>query len=452
MRLTIVLLIILAVTSIFGTVIPQQEAAISFAQKLNPSLANFLQSLQLFDMYHSIWFRLIIGLISVNLVICSLNRLPTTIRRFRFRPSPDRSRPFENISPDREILIEGDKDQIRNNVWEWFQEKYKHPTSKETGEGVFFYGDRGRFSYFGVYIVHLSFLLILIGASIGSILGFEAYVNIPEGETIAQVALRKSADHEHKDLGFQVRCDKFSIDYYEDGRTPKEYRSDLSFWDQNKKIFEAPLLVNHPIKFRGINFFQNSWGTIVGNQVKIRITRSDKESEPQVIDLEKGQPVELPDHKGKFFITSARSDFMRLGPAVGLVIKPDQGEIIRFWLFLNEKTIREKMPNIFERFETLNPAAYKPYIFSLVQVDSKYYTGLQVTRDPGVPFVWMGFILIMVGLFITFFTSHQQIWIRLKPENEKIKMSLAGRANKNPLGLERDLDRCIKEISSRINK
>ena len=163
-RLTIVLLIILAVTSIFGTVIPQQEAAISFAQKLNPSLANFLQSLQLFDMYHSIWFRLIIGLLAVNLVICSLNRIPTTIRRFRFRPSPDRSRPFENISPDREILVKGDKDQIRNNVWEWVQERYKHPTSKETGEGVFFYGDRGRFSYFGVYIVHLSFLLILIGA------------------------------------------------------------------------------------------------------------------------------------------------------------------------------------------------------------------------------------------------------------------------------------------------
>jgi len=448
-RLTIVLLITLAVTSILGTVIPQQEAAIAFAQQLNPGLANFLQSLQLFDMYHSIWFRLIIGLLTVNLVICSLNRLPTTLKRYRSRPSPERSRPFENISPDREILAEGDKDQIRNRVWEYARGRYRHMNSRETAEGVFLYGDRGRLSYFGVYIVHFSFLLILAGASIGSLFGFEAYVNIPEGETVDSVALRKSEKHEHKSLGFQVRCDKFNVDFYEDG-TPKEYRSELSFLDKGKKLFQSPLLVNHPVSFRGINFYQSSYGTIVGNKVKIRISRSDKESEPQILVLERGRPVKLPDNKGEFTITHAKSDHMRLGAAVHLVIQPDQGKIIRFWLFLNEEIIRQKMPDIFERFETLNPAAYKPYIFSLVQIDSKYYTGLQVSRDPGVPFVWLGFILIMIGLFLTFFTSHQQIWIRLIPEKEKIRISIAGRANKNPLGLERDLDRLIKEISLRI--
>lgn len=430
-RLTIILLIILAVTSVFGTVIPQQESALAIV-------------------YHSFWFRLIIGLLALNLIFCSLNRLPATLKRYRSRPSPDRSRPFENISPDREILIQGDMDQIRNHIREYTQRKYRHTSSSETGKGTFFYGDRGRFSYFGVYVVHLSFLLILIGATVGSLIGFEGHVNIPEGETVDSVVLSKTGDHEHKALGFQVRCDKFSVDYYEDG-TPKEYRSDLTFLEGGQKVFQSPLLVNHPVTFRGITFYQSTYGTIVGDEVQIRISRSDKESASQIIDLKKGKSFELPDDKGTLSMARASSDLMGLGPAVELIIQPGQGKVVRLWLLLNEKAIREKMPGILEKMDILNPASYQPFIFSLVRVDSKYYTGLLVNRDPGLPLVWSGFILIMIGLFITFFTSHQQIWIRVTPENEKIRVSVAGRANKNPLGLERDLDLLVKEISSRIN-
>jgi len=60
-KLTLGLLIVLAVTSIFGTVIPQQEGAMELAEELSPGLVSLLSSLQLFDMYHSLWFRLIIG-------------------------------------------------------------------------------------------------------------------------------------------------------------------------------------------------------------------------------------------------------------------------------------------------------------------------------------------------------------------------------------------------------
>ena len=77
-KLTLFLLIILAFTSIFGTVIPQQEGALELAEKLSPGLVRFLSSLQLFDMYHSLWFRLIIGALAVNLIVCSLDRPPSS--------------------------------------------------------------------------------------------------------------------------------------------------------------------------------------------------------------------------------------------------------------------------------------------------------------------------------------------------------------------------------------
>jgi cytochrome c biogenesis protein len=62
------LLILLAVTSLFGTLIPQQESAMRFAENLSPTLVKLLDSLHLFDMYHSWWFRLIIGALAVNLL------------------------------------------------------------------------------------------------------------------------------------------------------------------------------------------------------------------------------------------------------------------------------------------------------------------------------------------------------------------------------------------------
>ena len=105
MKLTFALLIILAITSIFGTLIPQQQEAMRFAQGLSPGLLRFFELLGLFDLYHSIWFRAIIGLLALNLVICSVNRLPTTLKLFHAPSRPDRSKSFENLPPERSFLF-----------------------------------------------------------------------------------------------------------------------------------------------------------------------------------------------------------------------------------------------------------------------------------------------------------------------------------------------------------
>ena len=96
-KLTIVLLVILASVSIFGTVVPQQEGAVEFARSLSPQVLRIYSALDLFDMYHSPWFRLIMGFLALNLIICSLDRFPGAIKRFRALPRPDRDKPFKNL-------------------------------------------------------------------------------------------------------------------------------------------------------------------------------------------------------------------------------------------------------------------------------------------------------------------------------------------------------------------
>ena len=442
-KLTFVLLIILATTSIFGTVIPQQQEAMQFAHKLSPGLFQILSSLQFFDMYHSIWFRVIICALALNLIVCSIDRFPTTLKLFRALPRPDRFKPFENLPPQRGLLVKGEIDEVSVRVADILKGLYKKIQIKNIDKQSFFYCEKGRYSYFGVYLVHLSILIILIGGIIGSLFGFEAYVNIEEGEAVDTVILRKNRIP--KKLGFNVRCEKFRVVFYDNG-TPKEYRSVLSFLNGGEVAHRGDLLVNHPINFRGISFYQSSYGTSPGDKVQLKISKNGFDLANPTMEVKLNRPVPLPGNGGQFLVGDIRDDFMRMGPAALIVIKPSDGDETRFWVFQHQDLIRERFPEIFKKFPKLNPALYKPYTFYLDKIESRYYTGLQVNKDPGVLFVWVGFFMIVIGFFITFFMSHRRVWVRVSTSRNRLRISVAGRANKNHVGLERELDQVAKSL------
>jgi cytochrome c biogenesis protein len=447
-KLTLFLLILLAVTSIFGTLIPQQESAIRFAENLSPSLVRILDSLQLFDMYHSWWFRLIIGALAVNLTVCSLDRFPSSLKRFRASPSADREKPFENLPPEKSLSVQPAFESVSIHVGDMLRNKYGKVERKDKEQAAYYLVQKGRFTHFGVYLVHFSVLLILVGGIAGSLFGFQAFVNIPEGEGIDRVLLRKN--RVAKPLPFAVRCEKFTVEFYPNG-TPKEYRSDLVFLTNGEVAFQGPLRVNHPITFQGITFYQSTYGTLPGNQVRLSLER-EGDGQNSLVEAQVNKPFPLPGQEGEAAVTAVRSDFMRLGPAVQLEIRPNGGEAMQLWVFKNHAMIEERFPGILERFPRLNPASFKPYTFFLESMDSKYYTGLQVSRDPGVPLVWAGFVSIIIGLFVTFFLSHRMIWIRVSRREEGANVALAGMSSKNTVGLEREMGKLMMQIQSEVEK
>ncbi len=445
-RLTIVLLIFIAIVSILGTFIPQREEAVEFAHRLSPETFHFFQVIGLFDMYHTAWFRILIGLLALNLIICSIDRFPGAWRRFSAHPRPDRSKIFEDIPQEQTITIAETLDSVSATVEELLKSKYRRIATKVTGSAAFFYADKGRFSHFGVYLVHLSVLVIIVGALIGSFYGYEAYVNIMEGDQVDSAMLRGRMLP--VDLGFTVRCDDFNVSFYDNG-APKEYRSNLTFLNNGKKLKSAVLLVNHPVKFRGITFYQSSYGTVVGDRAFIRIVRKASKPEIKTLKAKLGQEIPLPGDEGSFTISQIKDNFMNMGPAVLIqILSQQEGAPTRFWVFQYRDRIKRQFPGIFERFPKLNPSAFRPYTFFLEGIESKYYTGLQVSKDPGVPVVWTGFIMIIGGLFITFFASHRRLWIRVIPVGDKSKVTVAGMANRNPVGLEREIQELLADMKA----
>jgi len=435
-KLTFFILIILAIISIVGTLIPQQEEGERFLNRIPSGKAKVIRFLRLHDMYHSIWFRTIVGILAMNLVVCSLSRWHNTIRVVKFRPKEPRERLFKDIPEEQILTYRLEDEKVLGKINRLLDKRYKRRINLSSEDSVYIYADRGRYSYFGVYLVHLSVLLILIGAILGSIWGYEGYMNIAEGEAEGKIFLRNSM--ELRPLGFLVRCKDFSISFYPDG-TPKEYRSDLQFIMDGKVVKEGVLLVNHPIEFKGVNFYQSHYGLIPSRDANIIIRYGKNEKQ---YNLSVGKSEELPQNDGKFMILRLDTNLKGIMGPAALISVFKEGKEIRFWIFKDLKILKRRFPDEMFLSPILNPSIVRPYNFILKDLSTRYYTGIQVTHDPGVPVVWIGFLLLVLGLIMTFFTSHQRIWIRITPDIKRIEIT--GTCNKNPVSLEKEI-RCLDE-------
>ncbi|MBW1715917.1 MAG: cytochrome c biogenesis protein ResB [Deltaproteobacteria bacterium] len=440
LKLTITLLIIIAALSILGTVIPQEYGAGESFTRMSPGLVKTFRSLQLLDLYHSVWFIILMCLLSLNLIACSLKRFPTSWKLFAVTPSLDRARPFKDLPPDNIVMIEGEQNETASRVEHLLMKRYKRFRSKDTDTATIFYGEKGPYSHFGVYIVHASILIIIAGTIIGSLWGFGGFVNLAEGESTDTVYVGRKKSL--KKLDYAVRCDKFCITYYDNGM-PKEYRSDLSFLENNAVIFQGPLLVNHPVTVKGIKFYQASYGTIPGGRAHMTITREKYKATTLTVNLK--DSFYLKEDGAKVTIQRVEENFMSMGPAVLLSIHSSETNM-QLWVFKDIEKMKHIIPNLLQKVPKFNPGLFKPYYFKLNSIAQTYYTGLQVSYDPGVSTVAIGAFFIVIGFFFTFFSSHKRLWVRVDELEGKTRIMVSAQSNKDPVGLEREREYLLRHF------
>jgi cytochrome c biogenesis protein len=445
-RLSILLFILLIITAMIGTFIPQipqKEQAIAFSEHLDPVIQKIYIRLELFDLFHSVWFRLIMGLLALNLLACSLDRFPKSWKRVRTRPKAVRLQIFEELPVENSFLVRHSRDEAKKILLEGLKKHFKKIIHQESEQGLFIHAEKGRWSYLGVYAVHLSIILILLGALLGSILGFEGFVTLEPGAVSNSIMLRKS--DLPLGLGFGVRCDKFVIEFYEDG-TPKEYRSEISFMVDHKVMKQKILQVNHPAGFRGVTFYQSSFGTYVGEKALLRISQSGTTRE-EIVEAEPDKLLPLPGGV-QFKVLEINEDFMHMGPAAQIALQPEGKPEMQFWVFQDLDKVAQIKQNHPGMLDPLfGPAEAQAYRFIL---EKRYYTALQANHDPGLPLVWTGFLVLILGLLVTFYYSHRQIRVRLAEKDGQTVLSFTAKSNKNHIGMENDLKQFMRQVRDKL--
>lgn len=442
-RLTIFLLVILAAVAVVGTLVPQREEAFRVMDKWNPKTVEVFRTLGLFDLYHSLMFRLLLLGLGLNLVVCSIDRFPKSLRMFRHSVDPTSQSLFE--SPLYEMKIRDLNNSVLVETLRKAMRMFGGKGNWVEKEGALYaHTECGRFSYFGVYFVHLSVVIILIGGLVGSIFGIEGYVNILEGGVVDRVELREKGLE--LVLGFQVRCDKFQVEFYPNG-APKEYRSKVTILKEGKELFSRDILVNHPMEVAGIKFFQASYGSVpYGARVEIK-----KQGDGILkTDLEMGSKKTL-DHGMELELLSIKDNFMnRLGPAVLLRVTGIGTDPKEIWIFKDPSALN-MIPQEMRKSPRLDPNTILPYQISVEEIKERFYTGLQVSKIPGMNMIWFGCFVMIVGFFMTFFYQHRQLWFKVQLDNKR-RLIVAARTNKDQQGLEAKIEKICNFLEKEIGE
>ncbi len=272
LRLAIPILIIVASTSIIGTVIEQNQSIEVYRKFYSDSTIRLLSKLGFFDMYHSWWFLLLLVLFIINLTCCTIDRIPNVMRIIR-NPKRQLDETLErSLSLSHRWKVKGDIDSVRTKYLQKLEKAFSKPVNTSESETEHLYAERGPYSRFGVYITHVSILVILVGTIIGNVWGFKGFVNIVEGSQVTSVPSRGGKGR--VDLGFAVRCNKFWIETYPNGQ-PKEYFSDLTILDGEKEIMSERIEVNSPLRYKGIWFYQASYGPAGASNITVDVMKSD---------------------------------------------------------------------------------------------------------------------------------------------------------------------------------
>jgi cytochrome c biogenesis protein len=456
-KLTVVLLLSIALTSIVGTIIPQNQNPADYFRAYGEFLYRLFDVLDIFDMYHSWWFQLLLILLTMNIIVCSIERLSATWKIvFSKNPSFNLSR-FRNLSQKETFSGNHPPNELKKRYEPYISKHFGHTTVEDTDKGLCIFAEKWRWTRLGVYAVHLSVILLLLGSLIGSIFGVQGYVNIPEGEKVDSIRTRPNGKIRY--LGFEIKCDDFNVSFYDNGM-PKEYRSSLTILEKGHPVYKKDIIVNEPLKYKGYNLFQSSYGKMApeanpekkvavkkpSDKITLNFT-SSQSGKSYRIKTVIGKPVDIPGGLGKFIVVEYRKSAEFVGQNIGEaymgILTPRDGKPVEVLLPLH-------FPN-FDRMRKgkviISVADQTAEEFNLgSHAGVRYYTGLEVTKDPGVLVVYAGFVVIIIGCFITFFMSHQKVCVEIIKGKTKSDVIVTGTANKNKMGMQQK----VKKLSDQL--
>ncbi len=445
MRTAILLLLLVAGASMLGTVIKQNASQQEYIKAYGQLGYAVIRSFNLDDVYHSAWYILLLLLLALNLTVCTVRRFSSTWQR-TFAP--------KIIVDPREILSypkskcftrkEASAEEVISNASPVLKKRGYNVKSAASGSSSFIYAVKGRLGMWGPYITHLSILVIFIGAVIGVFFGSRGTMMIAEGRS-SDSYWSNSSSHP-VELGFSVHLRRFRI-LTDAQRRPTAYRSYVEVREGGRLKRKGIIDVNRPLVYKGIAFYQSSYG-LEGFVVHVKSPKGGTAwvefglaSLHSPEDLLKS--IEIEGKRLSLYVHNAVPDYvggeavnatdMPLNPACDLLVtdKIEETRWIGGWKRLGWLQVGDS-------------ADYNGYRIRLAKAVT--YTVLEVSRNPGLPIVYVGFALVVAGVFLSFYVPRRELRICAVDQDGETTVTLGCPARSADEATEEDVEFVLNAI------
>ena len=443
----VILIILVVIFSAAGTVILQRPMTDpdDMQRAYSPAMLRFLDVTGLTDVFHTRWFVALMILVSLSIIAASVERFPNAWRYFA-RPykSPDEG--FRRVLPiQAQISITNEEQALSAAERALRHMGFKSEHIVRTNSFSLF-SEKHRISEMAVYMVHASLLLIFLGGIVDALYGWRGFVTLTPGSSSNQVEVRTGTN---RTLPFSVRCDGTGEETYTDG-TPKKWWSKLAVVDGGREIFRKEIVVNDPLVYHGVRFYQASYGrTGKLEQLVLNAAPKDGKSSGQEISLAMNQTVAL-DADTSVQLVEFIPDFVvedghvynrsndLTNPAVHMIVSSKKAN----------KNFDVWLPEI----QGVGENASSPYNFTPKDLKTGLFTGLQVSHEPGQWSVWAGVVLMALGLTFVFYVVHMRIWV--VPVNDArsggLVLWIGGSANRNRDAFEQTFKKLVDQIRTEL--
>ncbi|HEY6328777.1 MAG TPA: cytochrome c biogenesis protein ResB [Blastocatellia bacterium] len=456
----VVMLTILLICSVIGMLIMQtvDQDFHKYYAKLTASQQVVYSALDLFDIYHSWYFDLLLSITGLNIILASIDRFPTAWQ-YVWKPKYKASPAFIHAQVfNTETAMQEPPQQLSERIKSiWHKQGYRTRITDENGR-VTVFGQRNSWNRLGAYFVHIALLTIFTGGFLTNRYGVGGQMIVQPGNQSQQFnTLKVTAAGDQTGvatLPFSIECSDIKQQLINESGTldpgnTVDWFTSVRLLDQNEKLVTSPAVVhlNKPYDYRGYRFFQSSFAArgyarainvsfvpaAGGQPVEAAISRDAQVDVPGI------GKVSYDDFFPDFTVTDGKPDTVPImgegnftpysNPVAQLKIVGTDG---------NVKTVFAVNPKMADQFykqgtgqdsDTLLINGDKTLLNNFEKVG--IYHVLTIQYDPGRAPVYVGFTLLILALLSVFLFSHQRIWAVLDSDGGHSKVYFGGNTNRN---------------------
>jgi cytochrome c biogenesis protein len=294
MRFAISLLVMIAIASIIGTVMKQNEPMPNYVNQFGPFWYEIFARVGLYALYSAWWFLLILSVLIVSTSLCVLRNGPKMLRDMRSWRENVREDSLRNFHHRHAWSAPLAPAAMGQQVAERLRHAGYGVKLIEKPGGLLVAAKKGAANKFGYIFAHTAIIVILLGGMLDSelpirfqewFLGktpfsgsavlisdipashrlglsnptFRGNTLIPEGQTSQTAIIPQSSGVLIQDLPFSIHLNKFIIDFYSTGM-PKLFASEVVIRDnETGKSFPGTIKVNQPLIYKGVAIYQSSF-------------------------------------------------------------------------------------------------------------------------------------------------------------------------------------------------